>query len=67
MSGEKVAVFGGIGHLQVFVWSHFQNELTGLEPSVELVIFLLSFNSSISAVHQFNAIKVKTELVLETV
>ena len=28
---------------------------------------LFSFNSTISAVHQFNAIKVKTKLLLETV
>ena len=41
----------------------------GLEPSVELivVVFLFSFNSSISAVHQFNDIKVKTEPLLEIV
>ena len=46
------------------------------EPSVELIVvfcfffvlffLLFSFNSSISAVHQFNAIKEKTELLLET-
>ena len=31
------------------------------------VMVVFSFNSSISAVHQFNAIKVKTEQLLETV
>ena len=30
-------------------------------------IYLFTFNSSVFAVHQFNAIKVKTELLLDPV
>ena len=49
------------------VWEGLRFVIVALPGLFSYLFFLFTFNSSISAVHQFSAIKVKTELLLEIV